>query len=254
LKETLSANSYTESTLSTSSLSGPSGIVVDGSGNVYIADTGNNRVLKVGLSAGSYTENTVPTSALHYPMGIAVDGSGNVYVDDIGDNRVLKEDFADPPSLRFVATATGSTSSDSPRTVTLKNVGNTALNFPAPGSGNNPSVTANFTVNSSGAFSCPSVSAGSSTAGTLAVGQSCLLPISFTALSAGTFNDTLILTDDALNATAPNYAIQSIVLSGTGTEASQTINFTVPTSPVIYGVSPIVLSATTTSGWRLPSA
>ena len=80
LKETPSAGSYIESSVPTSSLNNPFGVAVDGSGNVYIADTYNLRVLMETLSAGSYTESVVPSSALYGPAGVAVDGSGNVYI------------------------------------------------------------------------------------------------------------------------------------------------------------------------------
>ncbi len=88
--------------------------------------------MKETLFAGSYTESTVPTSTLIYSDAVTVDGSGNVYITDRYNNRVLKEDLADPPSLSFLPTAPGSTSSDSPQTVTVVNVGNAALNFPVP--------------------------------------------------------------------------------------------------------------------------
>ena len=65
-------------------------MAVDGSGNVYIADHTNNRVLKETPSGGIYTESTV-ASGLAYPEGVAVDGSGNVYIADSHNNRVLKE-------------------------------------------------------------------------------------------------------------------------------------------------------------------
>ena len=146
-----------------------------------------------------------------------MDGSGNVYIADEYNNRVLKEDFADPPSLSFASTAMGSTSSDSPQTVTVENVGNAALIFPIPSGGSDPSIPTNFTLNSIGASACPLVSAGSSTAGTLAAGQSCLLPISFTPTAVGDLSGTLVLTDNAFNAVAPGYATQSIPLSGAGT-------------------------------------
>ncbi len=42
-----------------SSLGAPDGIAVDGSGNVYIADTTNNRVLKETLSNGVYTQTVL---------------------------------------------------------------------------------------------------------------------------------------------------------------------------------------------------
>lgn len=47
---------------------------MDGSGNVYIADTANNRVLKETLSAGNYTQSTV-ISNLNNPVGVAVDSA-----------------------------------------------------------------------------------------------------------------------------------------------------------------------------------
>jgi streptogramin lyase len=227
LKETPSEGSYTESIVPTSTLSYPVGVAVDGFGNVYIANTGYSTILKETLSGGSYIESTLPTSA-NSPWGIAVNGNGNVYIASSYGNQILKEDYADPPSLSFASTVANSTSSDSPQTVTLENVGNATLNFPIPGRGNNPSIASNFTLNSSGTSSCPLVSAGASTPGTLTAGQSCALPISFTPATVGAFTGGLTLNDNALNATAPGYAAQSILLSGTGMPqgtTQQTISF-----------------------------
>jgi len=162
-------------TLPISGLSYPHGVAVDESGSIYIADDFNNRVLKETPSGGGYTQSTIG-SGLYYPLGVAVDGSGNAHISDEGNSRVLEEDFADPPSLSFAAASVGSTSSDSPQTVTVENVGDAALIFPIPNTGNNPSIATGFTLNSSGASVCPLVSANSSTAGTLAAGACCLLP------------------------------------------------------------------------------
>jgi hypothetical protein len=68
----------------------PHGVAVDGSGNLYIADAGNNRVLKETLAAGAYTEGVL-VSGLSNPAAIAVDGSGGVYIADLGDAFVVKE-------------------------------------------------------------------------------------------------------------------------------------------------------------------
>jgi streptogramin lyase len=65
----------------------PSGVAVDGAGDVYLADTGNNRVLK--LAAGSDEQEVLPFTNLKYPGEVAVDGAGNVYVTD-GGKRVVK--------------------------------------------------------------------------------------------------------------------------------------------------------------------
>jgi DNA-binding beta-propeller fold protein YncE len=69
-------------------LNNPSGVAVDTAGNVYVADTGNARVLK--LPARSNTQVTLPFTGLFDPGGVAVDSAGNVYVTDYGNNSALK--------------------------------------------------------------------------------------------------------------------------------------------------------------------
>ena len=64
----------------------PYGVAVDGAGNVYIADTGNNAIKK--WTAASNTVTTLVSSGLSYPTGVAVDGAGNVYIADTGNNAI----------------------------------------------------------------------------------------------------------------------------------------------------------------------
>jgi hypothetical protein len=157
-------------------------------------------------------------------------------------------DYADPPSLTFASTAVGLTSTDSPQTVTVENVGNAPLSFPIPSTGNNPSIAANFVLNSSGGSACPLVNGGSSAAGTLAAGASCQLPINFAPTAASALSGSLVLTDSNLNTAAPGFATQAITLSGTGTQASPTITWATPAA-ITYGtpLNPIQLSATSTA-------
>jgi hypothetical protein len=240
LKETLVAGSYTQSIVY-SGTGQPQGIAVDGNENVYIACAAPYQVLKETLTAGGYVQSTIASSSYStplYPTAVTVDGSGNVYIADIYGAKplVLKVDFADPPSLSFASAAVGSTSTDSPQTVTVENVGNAALNFPIPSTGNNPSIAANFTLNDNGASACTVLSAGSSEPGTLAAGASCQLPISFAPTAAGALSGSLVLTDNNLNAAAPGYATQSIALSGTGTQATPTITWATPAA-ITYGTA-----------------
>jgi sugar lactone lactonase YvrE len=74
--------------LSFSGLNHPDTTAVDSAGNVYVADTGNNRVLR--LAAGSTTPSQLPFTELNHPAGVMVDRAGNVYVADGHNNRVLK--------------------------------------------------------------------------------------------------------------------------------------------------------------------
>jgi uncharacterized protein (TIGR03437 family) len=86
-------------------LNSPRGVMVDSSGTLYIADSGNNRVRKVGTNgiintiAGNGTTGTVGmvgdggpaiNASLSVPVGMALDSSGNLYIADSGDNLIRK--------------------------------------------------------------------------------------------------------------------------------------------------------------------
>jgi DNA-binding beta-propeller fold protein YncE len=71
----------------------PTGIAVDGSGNVLVADTGNGRIEKfsaTGTFISTMGTKGVGNGQLGAPNGIAIDGSGNIYVADAGNHRVEK--------------------------------------------------------------------------------------------------------------------------------------------------------------------
>lgn len=82
-------------------LGSPSGIAVDASNNIYIADVLNNRIRKVSATTGiisTYAGTGVPgnsgdggaaTAALmSYPTGVSLDVSGNLYVAEQGNHNV----------------------------------------------------------------------------------------------------------------------------------------------------------------------
>jgi hypothetical protein len=238
LKETLSAGRYTQSTLPVSGTIGPQSLAVDGVGNVYFEDAVTRNIFEEKLTANGYVQ-TLLVGDLHTsvgPWGIALDGIGNLYIAYPGQNQIIRADFSDPPSLNFASTSIGSTSADSPQTVTLNNVGNADLTFPIPAGGNNPSITTNFTLDENAPSACPVTGSGSSQPGTLAAGGSCVLPVSFAPSAAGSLNGSLALTDNSLNAAAPGYATQSISLSGTSAAATPTITW--PASAAItYGTA-----------------
>ncbi len=181
-------------------------------------------------------QTSIPVYDLNQPFALAIDALGNLFIADSGPGNVVKVDLADAPNLWFANTRVGSTSSDSPQTVTVANIGNAPLSFPVPTTGYNPSVSANFSWNDSDSSSCPVVGSGSSAAGLLAAGASCDLPISFTPTTTGTLNGALVLTDNHLNASAPGYAVQSLVLGGTGTANGATVSWPAP-APITYGTA-----------------
>jgi sugar lactone lactonase YvrE len=88
-------------------------VAVDGAGNLYIADTGNHRVRRLGKggeitsvagtgTAGFSGDGRHPTEAqFAEPFGVAVDGAGTghvadtLYVADTGNHRVRRVDTND---------------------------------------------------------------------------------------------------------------------------------------------------------------
>ena len=85
-------------------LSYPGNLVVDGGGNLYIADWGNDRIRKVNTEgiistiAGNGKERfegdggPATSASLNGPRGVAVDPAGNVYIADRGNSRIRKVD------------------------------------------------------------------------------------------------------------------------------------------------------------------
>ena len=224
----------------------PSGVAVDGGGNVYIADQNNDvgTVEEIVAGTGGATSGTVSSGStvltlsgnFNGPSGVAVDGSGNVYGADSYDSLVKEIDLSDAPSLSFASpTLVGTTDTDGPQTVIVANSGNAVLTFPVPGSGNNPSISANFILDRS-FNTCPVTASGPGTPGSLAQGTSCTLAIDFVPVAAGSISGSLVFTDNS------PFATQTIALGGTATQQTPTfgaMSFS-PAATETYGTSQIV--------------
>jgi len=86
----------------------PSGLAVDGAGNVLIADLGHHRIRRVDAVTGVITTvagggkagildnfgDGLPATAasLSFPQGLSLDGAGNLLIADTGHNRVRRVD------------------------------------------------------------------------------------------------------------------------------------------------------------------
>lgn len=68
--------------------SGPSSLVVDGTGNAYVADSGNSTIRKVTPSGA--TSTFAGPAGLNGPSGLAMDGTGNLFVADNLNHVILK--------------------------------------------------------------------------------------------------------------------------------------------------------------------
>ena len=228
-------------------LSSPSGIALDAASNLYIADTGNNRVRLVLSSGGTITtivgngtaayagdgdESLI--ASLDQPKGVALDSVGRLYLADTLNNRI-----------RFVDTTTSSLSfgtvnpgtSSLPLTATAINIGNQALML------SSLSITANFTQQASGGTDCTATT-------TLSPGQSCNVELVFDPQTTGSFTGAITFTDNSLHQTA---GTQTIQLSGSSAVTPTGLTVANLPAAVVAGkaqsvtVSPVHGSAIVTS-------
>lgn len=101
-------------TASQAQLNSPSSVALDAAGNLYIADTSNQRIRKVAASAGTINGNSLITTVagtltrpagplgyngdnqpagsawLNNPSGVAIDSEGNLYIADRTNHRIRK--------------------------------------------------------------------------------------------------------------------------------------------------------------------
>ncbi|HSZ24538.1 MAG TPA: NHL repeat-containing protein [Cytophagaceae bacterium] len=78
----------------------PSGVAIDASGNLYVADSYNNLIRKIdplgavttlaGTGSIGSTNGDATVASFNYPCSVAVDASGNVYVGDHSNNMIRK--------------------------------------------------------------------------------------------------------------------------------------------------------------------
>jgi hypothetical protein len=225
-------------------------VAVDGAGDLFIADTGNNRVVEVPTGGGAATaiDPTVNGSMLSHPWAVAVDGVGDLFIVDFGHNRVVEVPTGGGAATAISLTVNGSglwnpvgvavdgagdlfiADPGSARVVAVHRSQPPTLNFPTAtyvGSTDTTDGTQTVQIQNIGnealtltALSYPadfSEASGDTSACTgstsLSAGQECDLPVQFTPQNAGALSESVTLTDNALNVTGTQ---QSIAVTGTG--------------------------------------
>ncbi len=78
------ASAWTQSTFHTG-VKMPRGLAVDKDGNVFVADWGNNRIVKVASNGNSATV----AASIKNPSAIALDATGRMYISGVGTATVL---------------------------------------------------------------------------------------------------------------------------------------------------------------------
>lgn len=111
------------------SVSNPGAIILDGAGNLYIADSGNHAIRKLTLASGVMTTiagqlgmQSTPTTlgdggpatsaTLNTPQGLAFDAVGNLYIADTGNNTIRCVDASTGIITRVAGTGTAGFSGD----------------------------------------------------------------------------------------------------------------------------------------------
>ena len=128
-------------------LNQPSGMAFDPSGNLFIADTGNNRIREIAASTGVITtvagsgtagfsgDNGLAISArLNQPSAVAADSNGNLYIADTANSAIRKVDTQTGIITTLAGNGTAGFSGDNgpasaaqldqPRGITVDPIGN----------------------------------------------------------------------------------------------------------------------------------
>jgi sugar lactone lactonase YvrE len=198
----------------------PQGVGVDAMGNIYVVDStasGSGRIVEItaaGVASVLNLSGVTPT-ALSSPFGVTVDPFGNLYIPDSGNGRIVFVNVSGS-ALSYANTLEGQTSSDSPKTATVTNLGNQPLVFSA-----NPTYTVNFSSNGNDTNPCTSSTS-------LFPGIACDVSINFTPQSVGSLSAGITVTNNALNVAG---STQQVSVSGTGLVSSDSTSTIVTTSP-----------------------
>lgn len=108
-------------------LNNPKGVAFDGSGYLYVVDSGNSRIEKFDRSGGYLNQFGVQGSGdgqFDEPSAIAIDASDHIFIADSYNNRIQKFDANGTYLSQFGTTGNGNGQFDSPSDIALDTFGN----------------------------------------------------------------------------------------------------------------------------------
>jgi hypothetical protein len=190
----------------------PDSVSVDAAGDVFVADHGLSEVVEVPAGCTSSACQIVLASGIN-TVAATVDTLANVFISNQATNQVVEINQALPPSFNLALTNVGSTSIDSPQSVSVQNVGNQPLTGSLAFS-----LGTNFVPN-------PASTCGSGF--TLAPGSSCSESFSFTPQTTGYLTGSAGFSDNTFNL-SPLVVLQTVNLSGNGGLNGQAVGVLVP--------------------------
>ena len=221
----------------------PNDVVLDSAAkNLYIADSGNNRVRAINLATGIITTlagglNSAGSAAANTPLALTVDSSGNVYFSNSGNGEV--DEVFPQSTAPFPDTPVGTTAAT--QTVTLSNIGNVAITIAGSDSFTLGGNASDFALTGGTCLTGTTLSTGGST---------CTLQISFTPTAVGQRTLTVSIADNALNSP------QSFAIGGIATQGTPVVTWQAPDGPLPYGTAlsgaQLDATATDSNGNTLP--
>jgi sugar lactone lactonase YvrE len=216
----------------------PSGVSVDAAGNVYIADTDNERIRQVGGGAivtvagsgqqGFGGDGSLPASAnLNSPMAVVSDLDGNLVVADTLNQRIRT---ALLPVLSFATNGIGIFSP--PQSVTLANTGTAAISITTV------EFTGPFAVVAGGSCSPPPIK--------LDPGSSCTANIALLPVAVGVASGAVVFGGSGV-------VPQGVLLSGGGIQSQTTVTLSSSLAISLAGQSVTFSASVTPAGAGTPT-
>jgi hypothetical protein len=210
-------NHYGSQTTVISSLVGPTGIAVDGDHNLFVVNENGSQVVQSAWSGTAYIAPTIIyTGAAESLANVSVDKTDSLYIGvntktGTANGSVIKLDRSVPAPLNFASTPVGKTSVDSPKKVSVQNVGNQPLTFTSL------LYPADFAMGVGDRSACTSTT-------TLAQGGRCDLSVQYVPAVPGPVTESVTFKDNTTNLGGGQHSL-------TVSSAAQSL------VPVIYPVS-----------------